>query len=61
MQLELINDQQPNLVSELIQLREQFVIEYCTKKNWDKSNLNFEQISEIRSHNVWKNPLMLQS
>ena len=61
MQLELIAS--PQLISdtELIQLREQFVSEYCVSKNWDKSNLNFEQVLEIRSHNTWKNPLMLQS
>lgn len=60
MQAELIKDEK---ISEfhMIQLRENFVKKYCTTKSWDISNLSFEQISEIRSHLEWKNPMLLRS
>lgn len=47
--------------NDVIQLREQFVTKYCETKKWDRSNLSFEQVIEIRAHKEWKNPGMLKS
>lgn len=44
-----------------IELRELFVNEYCKLKNWNKSELTFEQITEIRAHKEWSCPGMLKS
>ncbi|TXG83600.1 MAG: hypothetical protein E6R13_03755 [Spirochaetes bacterium] len=46
---------------EIIELRENFVWDYCQDKGWDRANLSFEQILEIRAHKEWKNPLMQRS
>lgn len=54
---ELLNSNQ----EEVIKLREQFVSIYCNDRGWDKSNLEFEQVLEIRSNTTWKNPYMLRS
>jgi len=55
MQAELIKDVKLS-VNDVIELRENFVSMYCNEKGWDKSNLDFEQVLEIRSHSQWKNP-----
>lgn len=55
MQAELIKDVKLS-DHDVIELRENFVSMYCGEKGWDKSNLDFEQIMEIRSHAQWKNP-----
>lgn len=47
--------------SQSVELREIFVSHYCGNKGWDRYNLSFEQILEIRAHNQWKNPGMLRS
>lgn len=47
--------------SEIIQLREAFVAKYCANKGWDKENLSFEEILEIRGHSEWKAPGMMKS
>jgi diaminopimelate epimerase len=49
------------MVDETTQMRDQFVNEYCNEKGWDKANLSFEQITEIRSHTQWKNPHLIVS
>lgn len=55
MQAELIKDTKISEM-DLIELREKFVSKYCESKGWDKTNLDFEQVMEIRSHSQWKNP-----
>jgi len=47
--------------NEILSLRDKFVERYCSFKNWNKSDLTVEQVSEIRSHGEWKNPGMLKS
>ncbi len=47
--------------NEQITMRDHFVSRYCSFKNWDKQNLTVEQISEIRSHQEWRNPGILKS
>lgn len=44
-----------------IKFRESFVTQYCAEKGWDKTDLSFEQIIEIRTHNQWKTPGLLVS
>jgi len=46
---------------ESIQLRDIFVNRYCNNKGWDKCNLSFEQVLEIRTHREWKNPGLMKS
>ena len=48
-------------LDETTQLRENFANSYCSQKGWNKYNLTFEQITEIRSHKEWKNPHMIVS
>ena len=61
MQAELIkNSSTTQYDFEIVELRQNFVNEYCMSKGWDKQNLDFEQILEIRSHIHWKNPYMLK-
>ena len=60
MQTELIKNEKISDF-DIVQLREVFVKNYCNSKNWDKSNLSFEQILEIRSHVEWKTPGMVRS
>ena len=60
MQAELIKNEKISDM-EMIHLRGIFVNEYCNNKSWDKLNLSFEQILEIRSHVQWKNPALLRS
>lgn len=55
MQTELIKDVKLSDI-DIITLRENFVTHYCQSRGWDKTNLDFEQIMEIRSHSQWKNP-----
>ena len=45
---------------ETINLRENFVRDYCGKKGWDKLDLTVEQVAEIRSHTQWKNPGLIR-
>jgi len=59
MQSELIKNEYLS-EQDVITLRESFVRNYCEQKNWDKNNLDFEQVLEIRSHNEWKAPGMLK-
>ena len=47
--------------SDTVQLREVFVSKYCNQKGWDRYNLSFEQVLEIRTHNEWKNPGIMNS
>lgn len=47
--------------SEIIQLRDNFTNEYVNEKGWDKNNLTFEQVMEIRSNVKWKNPHLMFS
>ena len=47
--------------TDIIQLREIFVSQYCDSKGWNIYNLSFEQVLEIRTHNEWKNPGILKS
>lgn len=60
MQAELIKTDTLSTI-EIIQLREQFVSDYCTTKNWNVSDLSVEQVLEIRAHKQWKTPGMLNS
>lgn len=59
MQLELSQTKSFLSEEEIIKLRDKFVSLYCENKGWDKSNLEFEQVYEIRSHSQWKNPYMI--
>lgn len=59
MQSELIKNEYLS-EQDVISLRESFVRTYCETKGWDKNNLDFEQVLEIRSHNEWKAPGMLK-
>ncbi len=61
MQLELITNQVMISDIDVIKLREDFVKQYCAAKSWDKTNLSFEQILEIRAHKEWNNPTMMFS
>lgn len=36
--------------------RDAFVDDYCREKGWQKDDLGFEQIMEIRKQEGWKNP-----
>jgi tRNA 2-selenouridine synthase SelU len=45
----------------IIELREHFVNTYCQQQGWDKYNLTFEQVLQIREHKEWKSPGMLRS
>lgn len=56
-----LTDQQYLTDHDILILRDSFVRNYCEQKGWDKNNLNFEQILEIRSHNEWKIPGMVNS
>lgn len=47
--------------SDTVQLREIFVSKYCKFKGWDRENLSFEQVLEIRTHSEWKNPGIMNS
>lgn len=47
--------------SDTVQLREIFVSKYCSHKGWDRENLSFEQVLEIRTHNEWKSPGIMKS
>jgi hypothetical protein len=47
--------------SDSVQLREVFVAKYCAYKGWDRYNLSFEQVFEIRTHNEWKSPGLMKS
>lgn len=47
--------------SDTVQLREIFVSKYCNNKGWDRYNLSFEQVLEIRTHNEWKSPGFVKS
>jgi hypothetical protein len=60
MQAELIKNEKVS-DRDMVQFRENFVKHYCISKNWDKCNLSFEQILEIRSHHEWKTPGMVRS
>lgn len=40
----------------IIRDRDAFIDEYCRQKGWDKANLSFDQILEIRKQDGWKNP-----
>lgn len=42
-------------------LKENFLIEYCKKKGWDKNNLSVEQLLEISNKKEYKTPGMLKS
>ena len=59
--MELIKNNEQVTDMDVVALREAFVTDYCRDKNWDKSNLSFEQITEIRNHRYWKNPALLYS
>lgn len=61
MHTELLNTQSRISDNEMVKLRDSFVSSYCSTKAWDKRNLSFEQVLEIRSHSEWKNPLLLRS
>jgi len=63
MNLEMIKNNQSTGVNEyqIIQMRDQFANEYSNEKGWDKNNLSFEQIMEIRSNPQWKNPHLMLS
>lgn len=63
MNLEMIKNDTQAGVSEyqIIQMREEFANTYSNEKGWDKNNLSFEQIMEIRSNPQWKNPHMMLS
>lgn len=41
---------------ETLQLREQFITEYCISKGWNQFNLTNNQLVEIRNQDNWKNP-----
>ena len=41
-------------VKEIVKLRDKFVTEYCELKGFDKNNLTFEQVLEIRKQKGWK-------
>jgi hypothetical protein len=47
--------------SDTVELREIFVSQYCNNKGWDRYNLSFEQVLEIRAHNEWKSPGIMKS
>lgn len=57
---ELIKDKKLS-DTEVLELRETFVHNYCTNKGWDVYNLSFEQVIEIREHKEWKNPGVIKS
>lgn len=46
---------------QILELREHFVNTYCSQLGWDKYNLSFEQVMQIREHKQWKTPGMLTS
>lgn len=39
----------------VFQSRDVFINKYCAEKGWDKENLSFPQILEIRDQDGWKN------
>lgn len=41
---------------EIVYMRDKFVTEVCKDRNWDRYNLTFEQICEIREMKGWKAP-----
>ncbi len=41
---------------DLIKKKETFYISYCNEKGWVQNKLTYEQISEIKSQEGWKNP-----
>lgn len=47
--------------SEITTLRDQFKEKYINEKNWNKDDLSFEQVMEIRTNVKWKNPQLINS
>lgn len=47
--------------SEITTLRDQFKEKYINEKRWNKDDLSFEQIMEIRTNVKWKNPQLINS
>ena len=45
-----INEEQQNIITG----RYHFVNKYCNDMGWDKNDLSFEQIMEIRKQDEWK-------
>lgn len=38
-----------------VRARGEFVSKYCADKGWDRDDLSFDQIMEIRAQAEWKN------